>query len=176
MIMTLCFTFWTWRNHGLISVWLVCIGIVQISWRLYCLLFHLHIGFTSGYLRLWTSQRWFLLNAPADWGKTRWIWYDSSSMRVWVQSIIVFWRRAAGCLRTRRGDISRWNIPGAKPTCVHCDDRLETVSHMFMTCRAYKGPACLLWAAVVRAFIFEVLKSRFFTHVKPFFKDLIGDE
>ena len=172
MIMTLRFTFWTWRNHGLISVWLVCIGIVQISWRLYCLLFHLHIGFTSGYLRLWTSQRWFLLNAPAGLRENKMdlVWQQfNASLSAKYNS---FWRRAAGCLRTRRGDISRWNIPGAKPTCVHCDDRLETVSHMFMTCRAYKGPACHLWAAVVRAFIFEVLKSRFFTHVRPFLKIL----
>ena len=65
-------------------------------------------------------------------------------------SIRIFWRLAAGCLKT--GEIvSRWNIPGGIPSCVYCNEELETASHFFYvmsgieTC---KGTACDLRAAV----------------------------
>ena len=141
------------------------------------------------------------------------------------------WRLAVGCLKT--GDvISSWNIPGANPTCVYCNDELETVCHMFMSCTALRPARDLLvtsgqqWLGLTintnnakemlngvfcdsvdsrsrgdtglrhlvvalnkviwdyrcriiferEAFVFDVLKSRFFTRVRPFFKDLMEDE
>ena len=47
------------------------------------------------------------------------------------------WRLAAGCLNTV-DVISRWNIPVANSTCAYCNDELETVTHMFISCTALR--------------------------------------
>ena len=108
-------------------------------------MFQLHISYTSGYLRQWTSQRGLLSNTLLGWGESGQdlVWQSVQCKSLSAKYKDFLWRLAAGCLKT--GDvISSWNIPGANPTCVCCNDELETVSHMFMSCTALRPARDLL--------------------------------
>jgi hypothetical protein len=83
------------------------------------------------------------------------------------------WRLSSGSLKT--GEVlARWNMPWVNTECVYCKGGLETVTHLFVTCKELQSARDLLAWYAQQFLDMEIDTERELAMLNAVFSDRVG--